>query len=107
MTEMIYTKLTMEIPELGTVAHVAELQPMAENTGMCRMVRLIELSDGEVPSGGWVGGKSRNLATPPQEVVPHPDTFDDFPEVQSEILTGVAFDELWEQIVATYPDLAD
>ena len=38
----------------------------------------------------------------PQEVVPHPDTYDDFPDISAQYVDQSRFDALWSEATAKF-----
>lgn len=93
---MLYVKLVMEIPGAGTAIHAAELEPI--DAANAKLHRLVELDPVGVVRGGAQGEKFVGLAAPPQSVVPHPDTYDDFPDITAEYLKPEEFEALWVEV---------
>ena len=60
--------------------HIAELSPTDDPT-LCQMLRIVEVRDGR-PVGYAQQGESKNMNVP-EPFVPHPDTYGDFPDVET------------------------
>lgn len=75
---MIYVRTTLSVEGINAV-HVAELEEIDAET--CRMVRLVDVATGP--------------AEIPNEIVPHPNTYDTFPDIEAEYITAAEFEELW------------
>lgn len=77
---------------------------------MCRILRIIELAGtagGETVTGaGVLRGPAFGLANEPNEIVPHPDTYADFPDIKARIITVEEFEGLWLEAGAKFPGLA-
>lgn len=101
--EFIYVRTTMTIPNVGTSIHVAELE--AVNHQMCAMRRIIELDPGESIQGAGTPAGGYGLAAPPEAIVPHPNTYSDFPDIEAELIDGALFDALWAEAQAKFPEL--
>ncbi|APT93543.1 hypothetical protein CPHO_12300 [Corynebacterium phocae] len=80
---MIYIRTTLEVPGAGTVTHVAELEEI--DTQSCHMHRLVVIQDRPLP------------AEIPNPVVPHPDTYGQYPGLSAQSLRAEEFHLLWEQ----------
>lgn len=96
----IRTELT--VPGAGTAIHIAELEEIDQTT--CRMLRIIELAPDESIMGLAGEGRSAGQAPEPMETVPHPDTYDDFPDIDATRLGGDTFEALWSEAVAKFPE---
>lgn len=83
--------------------HVAELEPIED--GYCRMLRVIELGPNDVITGAAKEGRKSGMAQLPNEVVPHPDTYDQFPDITSRHLKPDEFEGLWNEATALFPEL--
>ncbi|MCF4007645.1 hypothetical protein L1O03_10775 [Corynebacterium uropygiale] len=93
MAEPLYIRIDLSIPGAGSVTHIAELEPLDAHT--CRMKRIIETdAEGVIRGAGHEKG-SRGLGQAPQAVVPHPDTYADFPDIEASPLSAADFEALW------------
>lgn len=103
MKELLYVRTEMTIPQVGTSIHIAELQPIDGFT--CELLRIIELDPSETIRGAATGGKSVGMAAAPEQVVPHPDQYADFPDITSTTVLADAFEALWAEALAKFPAL--
>jgi hypothetical protein len=46
------------------------------------------------------------MASAPEPIVPHPDTYADFPDITSTPIDVELFDALWAEAIAKFPELA-
>lgn len=99
----IHVRIEMSIPGAGSVIHVAELAEMDHQS--CTMIRIIELDPSETIRGAATREKSAGMANAPSPVVPHPDSYADFPDIQHSFLTPEEFEGLWAEATATFPEL--
>ena len=102
--KLLHVRIDMTIPGAGSVIHVAELAPLDAQT--CSMIRIIELDPSETIRGAATRDASAGMGQAPNPVVPHPDTFSDFPDIEHRLLTAEEFEGLWAETVARFPDLA-
>lgn len=106
-SNFVYVRLFLEVPGAGTLTHAAELDP-DNATGMCTVVRMVEMADGPgTVTGGYKNGKARNMASAPMHQVPHPDQFHQFPDIRHEIITAKQFEQWWNDAVGMFADLDD
>ncbi|KQB84679.1 hypothetical protein [Corynebacterium oculi] len=103
MSSPLFIRTTLTIPGAGTAVHVAELLPLSEEE--CRMVRIVEVDPSGNPVGAGIGDRHYGMDTPPQEVVPHPQTYSAFPDISSETLSAGEFQVLWERALQAFPGL--
>ncbi|MCG7275857.1 hypothetical protein [Corynebacterium singulare] len=99
----LYVRTTMSIPEVGTAVHIAEMQEISETA--CSMQRMIALAPNESIVGAATPQASVGNADIPQHVVPHPNTYDDFPDIDAEFIGAMEFHSLWTEATALYGDL--
>ncbi|MBZ8177262.1 hypothetical protein GSS88_05540 [Corynebacterium sp. 3HC-13] len=97
--QLLYVRLDFEVPESGKVSHVAELEPIDHEH--CTMVRIIELDHEGVIRGAAHQRGSRGMMNLPQQVVPHPDTYDQFPDISSQAVSPEEFQVLWLEACST------
>ncbi|KQB87015.1 hypothetical protein [Corynebacterium lowii] len=103
MSSPLFIRTTLNIPGAGTAVHVAELLPLGPE--QCRMIRIVEVDPSGNPVGAAAGGRHYGMEAPPQEIVPHPDTYGNFPDISSEPLSAEEFQALWQRAVAAFPGL--
>ncbi|WPF66143.1 MULTISPECIES: hypothetical protein [unclassified Corynebacterium] len=103
MSSPLFVRTTLTIPGAGTATHVAELLPL--NPEQCRMVRIVEVDPAGNPVGAAAGDRHYGMDTPPQEIVPHPDTYGAFPDISATRLGGEEFQALWESALKKFPGL--
>lgn len=98
--QLIYVKTTLTVPGAGAVIHYAELEPIPE-TQLCRPHRMMEANPAEQVTGIFQREPQRleGMATMPQQLIPHPDSWSSMPDITSEHVTAEAFEQLW----ASYP----
>lgn len=104
MTDFLYVRIEMTIPQVGTTVHIAELEEL--NTQMCTMRRIIELDAQGSIQGGAYGDKMVGLAAPPADVVPHPNSYGDFTDISATNLNADEFESLWAEAITKFPELA-
>lgn len=99
----LYVRTEMTVPGAGVVAHLAEMKVLDDT--MCRLHRMIELD----PHGSIVGavnhGKTVGGSQPPNELVPHPDTYGEYPDITALPLGEGEFEGLWSEARALFPNL--
>ncbi|MDO5098578.1 MAG: hypothetical protein Q4D85_07425 [Corynebacterium sp.] len=100
----IYIRLDMTIPGAGSTTHIAELEEIDDSR--CAMLRIIELDPHGVIHGGATNGVVVGLAAPPQDVVPHPRSYTDFPDIETTEISEADFDALWAEAIAKFPELS-
>ncbi len=114
MSKVIHVRTEIEIPGNPSAIHIAEMQELIDATptspAMCTMVRIIELAgspSGETVTGaGVIGGQTVGLAAEPHEVVPHPDSYADFPDITARFITAEEFEGLWLEAMTKFPQVA-
>ncbi|WIM70956.1 hypothetical protein QP028_07865 [Corynebacterium suedekumii] len=99
----IYVRIDMTIPGAGSVIHLAELAEIDEAT--CRMVRIIELDPAETIRGAATQSTVAGMANKPNDVVPHPDSYTDFPDIESRPIDAEEFEGLWAEATTAFPEL--
>lgn len=98
---LIYVRLDMTIPGAGSVTHLAELSEI--DASSCTMLRIIELDPSGTIRGAATQTSSIGMADRPSDVVPHPDTYAQFPDIKSQILNAEEFEGLWAEALASLP----
>ncbi|WP_047263205.1 hypothetical protein [Corynebacterium mustelae] len=99
----IFIRLDMTIPGAGSTTHIAELEEI--DSSSCRMLRIIELDPHGVIHGGAASGVVAGLAAPPQDIVPHPRNYGDFPDITTTEISETDFNALWAETLAKFPEL--
>lgn len=113
MSKVIHVRTEIEIPGNPSAIHVAEMKEIESTTptspAMCILVRIVELTgsgSGETVTGaGIIGGNNVGLAAEPNEVVPHPDSYSDFPDIKARIISAEEFEGLWVEAVTKFPEV--
>lgn len=93
---LIYTKTIMRVTGLPAIVHIAELEH-AEGSPLCTPARMLEATEAGRITGAFRRQPALNLgmSAPPQQIIPHPDTWGDLPDIVTERLTAEEFEELW------------
>lgn len=99
-----YIRTDLTVPGSGSAIHVAELEEIDRTS--CTMVRIIELAPDEAIMGAHGNGKSAGNSNQPNAVVPHPDTYDDFPDIDARRLSQDEFEALWNEALTKFPELS-
>ncbi|MCS4492251.1 hypothetical protein N7326_07820 [Corynebacterium sp. ES2794-CONJ1] len=102
---LLYIRLDLTIEGAGSVSHIAELKPL--DPTQCELQRIIELDPQGVIQGAGSPDYAAGLASTPNKRVPHPDTFDTFPDIEAFDVTADEFLRLWEDAVTKFPELAN
>ncbi|NOM65171.1 hypothetical protein EU799_05855 [Corynebacterium silvaticum] len=103
MTSYLYVRTLMSIPGVGTSNHIAELEPTS--TTECRLHRLLEVDPSNSVCGAAHGGTVVGMAAPPQNTVPHPESYANFPDIETAYLSSEEFESLWAEARAKFPEL--
>lgn len=100
-----FIRIDLAVPGAGSIVHVAELEEI--DAQRCTMVRIIELDPAETIRGAARAstGTTVGMQNAPTKVVPHPDTYADFPDIDHRPLTEDEFEGLWSEAVAKFPEL--
>ena len=80
MANYLYVRTELTVPGVGSAIHMAEMEE--QDARSCRMVRMIALDPSDAIVGVATPTSSTGNVDQPQEVVPHPDTYDDFPDIR-------------------------
>ncbi|GAB3695788.1 hypothetical protein GCM10027595_09400 [Corynebacterium nasicanis] len=102
--KQIHVRIEMTVPGAGSVIHVAELSPLDADT--CALLRIIELDPSETIRGAATQDTSAGMAQAPNPIVPHPDSYADFPDISHRSITPEEFEGLWAEAVATFPEIS-
>lgn len=101
--QRIFIRTDLSIPGAGTVINIAHLEEIDRTH--CTMVRMIELDPQESIRGATSNGRTVGQANQPQRIVPHPDTYHQFPDISSRRLSEEEFEALWNEATAKFPEL--
>lgn len=99
----LYITLIMEVPGVGRSKHAAELAPISEQH--CRILRLIEFGAQDEISGAVQQQQPVGQVSLPAEVVPHPRTYGNYPDISSHDLSATEFEALWVEARQKFPSL--
>lgn len=99
----LYIRTEMSIPGAGDAVHLAELETLDDT--LCRLYRMIELGPGDAIVGAATQGRTVGGSQKPNELVPHPDTYHQFPDINAQLLTEAEFEGLWNEARALFPEL--
>ena len=103
MSTLMYVRTTMEVPGVGSAIHIAEMEEVNANT--CTMLRMIALAPNDAVAGAATPSKAVGNADITQRQVPHPNTYNDFPDITAEHISADEFAALWREAVALYGEL--
>ena len=100
MANYLYVRTELTVPGVGSAVHLAELEE--HDAQRCRMHRRIALDP-----AAWVVGVPppdipRGNGEKPQEVVPHPDTYDEFPDISAQYMDQEQFEALWTEATTKF-----
>lgn len=95
-----FVRTILTVPGAGTAIHIAELEEIDQTS--CRMLRIIELAPDESIMGLAGDGRSAGQAPEPVDVVPHPDTYGDFPDIETSRLGDAEFEALWTEALTKF-----
>ncbi len=104
MTELLYVRIDLSVPG-ASMTHVAELLPL--NDSQCEVVRMIELNAHDAVTGAGTATNSIVMQVPVSDVVPHPDLYGNYPDIDARIIQKQDFDALWSEAVRSFPELQD
>lgn len=105
MINRLYVRTTLTVPGAGTAIHIAQLREM--DVDSCKMEKLIALAPNDAIVGAAAGDAVVGDIDKPKRRVPHPNTYDQFDDVDAEYLTEDEFQSLWAEAQAKYPRLKD
>lgn len=103
----LFVKTIFTAPDGSGLVNVAELAELDDTRTHCRMVRMIELAPDNSIVGTYTEGTVFGSANKPLDVVPHPDQLDQFEDIEHHMLEKSAFDGLWAEAQAIFPDIPD
>lgn len=99
----LYVRTDLFVPGVGTLINIAHLEEIDD--AQCTLRRMIEMNGEEAIMGAAVDGQTVGAINKPNETVPHPDTYDQFPDITATYLEADEFDALWTETVAKFPEL--
>lgn len=100
----LYIRVDLTVPQIGVSTHIAEL--VEQSPQLCAMQRIIELDPSGAIQGAATPKVTVGMASAPEPIVPHPDTYADFPDITSTPIDVELFDALWAEAIAKFPELA-
>ena len=77
----LYIRVDLTVPQIGVSTHIAEL--VEQSPQLCAMQRIIELDPSGAIQGAATPKVTVGMASAPEPIVPHPDTYADFPDITS------------------------
>lgn len=87
-----FIKIELKDPDVIAPVSIAEMEELDSQS--CRVLRLIEQQGDDFP--GFIDhGKVHGDPALPLDTVPHPDSYDDFPDVTATRLSEEEFEVLW------------
>lgn len=101
---LIYVKTVMSVPGVAEMVHLAELEH-AEGSPLCTPSRMLEATGEGQITGAFrrTPALSHGMSTPPQQIIPHPDTWGDLPDITNEPLTAEEFEAQWQRAMEIFP----
>ena len=99
MGKFLYVRTELTVPGVGSAIHMAEMEE--QDARSCRMVRMIALDPSDAIVGVATPTSSTGNVDQPQ-VVPHPDTYDEFPDISAKYVDQSHFDALWSEATAKF-----
>lgn len=103
METIHYVRTTLSIPGAGMAIHIAELKELDSQT--CEMLRLIALDPNNSIVGAATGDSREGNIDMPTKQVPHPQTYDQFPDIDASYIKQHEFEGLWSEAQAIFPSL--
>ncbi len=101
MNKFLYIRTTLSVPGAGSATHVAELEELSEDT--CRLIRVVSLAPKDVVEGAATPHIANGNIDIPQEIVAHPSTFDQFPDITATAVPAEEFEALWAEAALKFP----
>lgn len=103
MDTIHYVRTTLSVPGAGMAIHIAELKEL--NSQVCEMLRLIALDPNNSIVGAAAGDAREGNIDMPTKQVPHPETYDQFPDIEATYIDSREFEGLWSEAQALFPSL--
>lgn len=103
MSDLLYVRIDLAGPNATTMSHIAELMPI--NEAECRIQRIIELNADDTVGGAGIGSMMKYMQLPPQEIVPHPDLYQNFTDITATPITMNEFERFWDAAIVAFPEL--
>src|SRR5699024_9890994 len=89
MDTIHYVRTTLSVPGAGMAIHIAELKEL--NSQVCEMLRLIALDPNNSIVGAAAGDAREGNIDMPTKQVPHPETYDQFPDIEATYIDSQGF----------------
>lgn len=101
--KLLYVKTTLRVVGVGAVVHLAELEHV-EGSPLCTPARMLEATEDGRITGAFRRQPALNhgMPSPPQQLIPHPDSWGDLPDITSERVTAEEFEGLWAEAMALF-----
>lgn len=101
--KLLYVKTTLRVAGVGAVVHFAELEHV-EGSPLCTPSRMLEATEDGRITGAFRRQPALNhgMASPPQQLIPHPDSWGNLPDIMSERMTAEEFEGLWGEAQALF-----
>ncbi|MBK4139541.1 hypothetical protein GWO53_03310 [Corynebacterium macginleyi] len=100
MANYLYVRTELSVPGVGSAIHLAELEE--QDTQRCRMHRLIALDAAASIVGLATPRSHTGNVDKPQEVVPHPDTYSQYPDISASYMDHEQFEALWTEATTKF-----
>ncbi|QPK79144.1 hypothetical protein G7Y31_11750 [Corynebacterium lizhenjunii] len=104
MSTFLYVRTELDVPGVGSAIHLAELEELSASE--CRLHRLLALAPNESVVGAATPHASHGGADIPQERVPHPNAYADYPNISASYIEPTEFEGLWSEAAAQFPGLS-
>lgn len=104
MSSTFYVRIDLTVPQIGVSTHIAEL--VEQSPELCVMQRIIELDSSGAIQGAGTPEHVVGMTNQPEPLVPHPDTYADFPDITSTRVDAELFEGLWAEAAAKFPELS-
>ncbi|QGU03279.1 hypothetical protein CKALI_12205 [Corynebacterium kalinowskii] len=101
--KLLYVKTTLRVPGIAPVVHLAELEH-AEGSPLCKPARMLEATEDGLITGAFRRQPPLNhgMSHPPQQLIPHPDSWGDLPDITSDRMTAEEFEGLWQEAMQKF-----
>ena len=99
----LYIRTDLTVPEAGSLISIADLIELDGSS--CRVARMIELDGSETIKGAYLEGRAVGQINTPQDTVPHPNTYGDFPDISYRTLSEEEYEALWTEATTKFPEL--
>lgn len=119
MSNLLFIRTELAIEGMAPTVHIAELEEISPApSSQAKLLRIIEMTGtdtGEEVTGAGIiwnnenpttPAKAVNLAAPPDSIVPHPDSYQDLPDITVTFLSNDEFNSLWQDALNKFPELS-